>query len=90
MSEFSIAQINALHDAGRYNDASSMCIEMIKAGQDVQEAYILFSRSYLFMMMPADLKEHQDGFLNAVSGAVKIAETPEEIFAIEARCCEFV
>ena len=35
MSEFSIQQVNALHKAGKYNDASSMCIEMIKAGQDV-------------------------------------------------------
>ena len=90
MSAFSIEQVNALHEAGKFNDASSMCIEMIKAGQNVQEAYILFARSYLFMMMPVNLKDHQDGFLNAVSGAVKLADTPEEVFEIEARCCEFV
>ena len=90
MAEFSIEQVNALHKAGKFNDASSMCIEMIKAGQNVKEAYMLFARSYLHMMMPVNLKEHQDGFLNAVAGAVKLAETPEEVFALESRACDFV
>lgn len=81
-----LKEAEILYKNGVYSDAAKKCIEVIKTGECLKEAYLLWSKSYLFMLpaTEADNDEYTKTFFNAVSKAYSFCDTFEEMFAAEA------
>lgn len=81
-----LKEAEILYNGGLYSDAAKKCLEVIKTGECLKEAYLLWSKAYLFMLplTEANNTEYTKTLYDAVLKAVSFSETVQEVFAVEA------
>lgn len=81
-----LQEAEVLYKNGSYSEAATKCSEIIKTDGDNKEAFLLWAKSYLFLI-PITLAEDEKytkTFYNAVLKAFSLSETFEEMFAVKA------
>ena len=94
MSEINSAlqEAEILYKNGLYQEAATKCIEVIKTGECIKEAYLLWAKAYLFLipMTMAEDNQYTKSLYDAILKSVSNAETIEEMFDIECELCSAV
>ena len=81
-----LKEAEILYNNGLYSEAAKKCLEVIKSGECLKEAYLLWSKSYLFMLPLTESanEEYTKTLFDAILKGLAFAETIEEVFEIEA------
>ena len=63
-----LQEAEILYENGCYNDAATKCIEVIKTGECIKEAYLLWAKAYLFLipMTMAEDQQYTKGFYEII------------------------
>lgn len=87
-----LQEAEILYKNGHYEEAATKCIEVIKTGECLKEAYLLWSKAYLFLipLTMANDDKYTKSFYDAISKVVSNSETFEEMFDIESELCSAV
>ena len=79
-----LAQAEQLFQDSKYSEAGNLAIEVLKEDpSSARAAYLMFAKSYLYLLTPFNLDDNQDTFFSAIGSAVDTAETIEEAFEID-------
>ena len=82
--ENSIQNARGLYESGQYKSAIDMCMEVIKQGTDLGEAFLISANSYLLAGVrdPSD-KNDTDFYLNTLNRAASYVNTVDEAYMLE-------
>lgn len=87
-----IEEAEVLYKNGCYSEASEKCLEVIKTGESIKEAYLLWAKAYLFLIpiTMAEDEKYTKNFYNSIVKVISCCETFEEMFTAEAEICSTI
>ena len=79
-----LKEAEILYNNGLYSEAAEKCLEVIKSGECLKEAYLLWSKAYLFMLPLTESanEKYTKTLFDAILKGLAFAETIEEVFEI--------
>ena len=87
-----LKEAEVLYKNGCYTEATEKCLEVIKTGENLKEAYLLWAKAYLFLIpiTMAEDEKYTKTFYNSIVKVISCCETFEEMFTIEAEICSTI